>query len=291
MILLAVDGTPSSARAAELLEGYRGEADRPKVVVLNVQSRPVDLWPDAPIDVRAVESALLASGQRVADSVTARMRAAGLQAESAVRLGFAAGAILREAQSSGAGMILMGTRGHGVFHGFALGSVAMRVAHASAIPVCLVRPEAKLPERLGRSLRVLLAMDGSEPALRAARLLASWRGWLGDLDVQIVYAQPPLSYLETVLPPHGDVIRQWSTQEGESATQAARELFAKEGIRNHLHLTLGDAATEIIHSASDTKCELLVLGTRGLGAAHHALIGSVALKAAAHAAMPVVLVK
>ena len=142
-----------------------------------------------------------------------------------------------------------------------------------------------------RGYRVLLAMDGSEPALRAARLLASWRGWLGDLDVQIVYAQPPLSYLETVLPPHGDVIRQWSTQEGESATQAARELFAKEGIRNHLHLTLGDAATEIIHSASDTKCELLVLGTRGLGAAHHALIGSVALKAAAHAAMPVVLVK
>jgi nucleotide-binding universal stress UspA family protein len=39
------------------------------------------------------------------------------------------------------------------------------------------------------------------------------------------------------------------------------------------------------------KCELLVLGSRGLGAAHHALIGSVALNAAALAAMPVMLVK
>jgi nucleotide-binding universal stress UspA family protein len=35
----------------------------------------------------------------------------------------------------------------------------------------------------------------------------------------------------------------------------------------------------------------MVLGTRGLGAAHHALIGSVALKAASLATVPVLLVR
>lgn len=290
-ILLAVDGTPASDRAIELLEGYRGESARINVVVVNVQSRPVGIWPEAAIDVRLIESALLASGQQIVDAAMGRLRAAGIRADSAVRLGFAADGVLREAQSQGASLIVMGTRGHGALHGFALGSVALRVTHGGAVPVCLLQPETKLPAHLGRSLRVMLALDGSEPALRAAHLLASWRGWLGDLDVQMVYVQQPLGYLQTVLPPHDDVIQQWSTRAGEIATQAARDLFAKEGVRNHLHLTVGDAAKEIVHLASATRCELLVLGTRGLGAAHHALVGSVALKAAAHAAMPVILVK
>jgi nucleotide-binding universal stress UspA family protein len=290
-ILLAVDGTPASARSVDLLAGYCGESELIDIAVLNVQARPASIWPEAAIDVRSVEDALLAAGREICGAATARLKAARLHADFAVRLGSPAGVILREAQSGAASLIVMGTRGHGAMRGFALGSVAMRVAHGNAVPVCLLHPETALPARLGSSLRVMLALDGSEPALRAARLLAAWRAWLGELDVQIVYVQQPLSYLATVLQPHDGVIAQWSAQAGEAATQAARDLFAREGISHHLHLTAGDAAREIVHLASETKCELMALGTRGLGAAHHALIGSVALKVAAHAAMPVVLVK
>ena len=42
-----------------------------------------------------------------------------------------------------------------------------------------------------------------------------------------VHVQRPLTVLQAVLPPHDDVIKQWSTQEGEQATQAARDLFAE----------------------------------------------------------------
>lgn len=288
-LVLAVDGTPGSDRAVELLEAYRGDRAGTEIVALNVQSLPVAIWPEATFDMRSIEAALLASGQQIADRAAARVRAAGLNAQSAVRLGFPVDGVLREAEARQAGMIVMGTRGHGALNGFAFGSVAMRVAHSSPAPVCLVQPESRLPAQLGRSVRVLLALDGSEPAQRAASMLASWRAWLGDLDVQIAWVQQPLSYLETVLPPHDDVIGQWSTRAGESATQAARDLFAREGIRNHLHLTVGDAATEILHLAGG--CDLLVLGTRGLGALHHAFVGSVALKVAAQASVPVVLVK
>jgi nucleotide-binding universal stress UspA family protein len=290
-VVVAVDGTPAAGRALDFVGKYSGDRSQLDVVCANVQTRPLAFWPEASIDVRSIEEALLAGGREVADKAAANLRGSGIGADSAVRLGFPADAIVREAQSRKAEIIVMGTRGHGVLGGFALGSVAMRVVHASSVPVFLVRPESRLPAQLGRKLRVMLAQDGSEPALRAATTLASWRSWLGELDVQIVYVQQPLTYLETVLPPHDDVIRQWSTEAGENAAKAARELLGKARISNHLHLTMGDPATEIVHLAAETGCELVVMGTRGLGAAHHALIGSVALKVAAHAPVPVALVK
>jgi nucleotide-binding universal stress UspA family protein len=109
--------------------------------------------------------------------------------------------------------------------------------------------------------------------------------------VHLVHVQQPLTYLQSVLPPHDDVIGQWSTQEGERATQAARDLFGGKGIAQHLHLTVGDPALEVRTLAAQTASELVVLGTRGLGAAHHALIGSVALKAAVLCQVPVMLVR
>jgi len=290
-VLLAVDGTPSADRAVELLASYRGERSELEIVATNVQRRPIAIWPEAAIDARAIEEALRARGREVTEKAVSRLRSAGLGAEAAVRLDFVAEGILREAEIRSAGWVVMGTRGHGALGGYAIGSVALRVTHASPIPVCLVRAESRLPSRLGRAMRAMLAVDGSEAALRAAGALVQWRSWLGELDVQIVYVQEPLTYLETVLPPHDDVIRQWSGRAGEEATRAVRELLARENIRSDLHLAVGDPANEIVQLASDTGCELLVMGTRGLGAAHHALVGSVALKAAAHAAVPVVLVR
>jgi nucleotide-binding universal stress UspA family protein len=290
-ILLAVDGSPAADKAAELLAGYRGDRAALAITVLNVQERPASLWPDLPVDLRPVESALQASGQAAAERARSTLQAAGLQSEACVRLGAPAEAILAEAQSRSAALIVMGTRGHGALHGFAFGSVAMRVAHASRAPVWLVHPECALPRDFGRSLRVLLALDGTAPSIRAARRLISWQRWLGTLDVQIAFVQQPLSYLATVLPPHDDVIGQWSTRGAESATQAVRQSLARAGIAHHLHISVGDAAQEIAHLAVHTGAELVALGTRGRGAVHHALMGSVALKTAVKASVPVMLVR
>src|SRR5262245_62322644 len=122
---------------------------------------------------------------------------------------------------------MMGTRGHGMLQGFAFGSVAMRVAHASPVPVWLVQPDSRLPKELGRKLRVVLAVDGSEPSLGAARRLAAWQGWLGALDVQIVFVQRELSLAESILPPHNDVMEQWSTRAADTAAAHARKLSAR----------------------------------------------------------------
>lgn len=289
-LLVPFDDSPAALRAVELLAGYAGDASTLAAVLLNAQMRPVSLWPGAALSPGAIEAALIEAGSSALEPAVSRLACAGIVTRTEVRLGAAADAILREAGACKADAVVMGTRGAGALHGFALGSVALRVAHGNGPPVILVKPDDRLPAGLGKRLRVLLAMDGSAPAMRAAERLAAWRGWLGELEVHLVYVQRPLTVLEAVLPPHDDVIGQWSTQEGREATQAARELFRRVGIAQHLHLTVGDPALEVRTLAAQTSSDLVVLGTRGLGAAHHALVGSVALKAAALSRVPVMLV-
>ena len=288
-LLLPFDGSPAALHAVELVAGYAGERGAPEALVLNAQKRPITLWPGPSATVGAIEEALVEEGASVLAPALARLKDAQVPAQAQVRLGVPAQVILHEARASGAHAIVMGTRGAGPLHGYALGSVALRVAHGGAAPVMLVKPHDRLPSTLGRRLRVMLAMDGSAPALRAARLLLDWRSWLGELEVHLVHVQAPLSTLQAVLPPHDDLIAQWSAREGEEATQAARELLRTAGIAQHLHLSAGEPALELRTLAAQTGADVLALGTRGLGAAHHALVGSVALKAAAAVEIPVLL--
>jgi nucleotide-binding universal stress UspA family protein len=233
---------------------------------------------------------LLEAGRNVLAPALASLTAAGIAARAEVRLDVPAESILREATVQMADAVVMGTRGAGLLQGFALGSVALRVAHGEGPPVILVKPQDRLPATFGKRLRVLLAIDGSEPAMRAAERLVAWRPWLGELDVQLVYVQQPLTVLQTVLPPHDDVMEQWSTKEAEQAVQSARDLFRGERVGHHLHITFGDPAAELCTLAAQTSSDFVALGTRGLGAAHHALVGSIALKAAASSPVPVMLV-
>jgi nucleotide-binding universal stress UspA family protein len=287
-LLLPYDGSPAARRAVEFLAGYAGDPRDLAVKLLNVQGRPLSLWPEASASAGSIESALVDAGRSTLAEAQGRLESVGLGAQVEVRLGIAAQTILREAKSVDA--VVMGTRGAGVLQGYALGSVALRVAHGGAAPVVLVKPDDRLPAALGKRLRVLLAMDGSEPALRAAERLLAWRGWLGELDVQLAYVQRPLTLAEAVLPPHDDLVRQWSTEEAERATDKARDLLRTQRVAHHLHLTTGDPALEVRELAARTSSDLVALGTRGLGAAHHAFIGSVALKAAAAVSVPVLLV-
>jgi nucleotide-binding universal stress UspA family protein len=288
-ILVPFDDSPSARRALDFVASHQGGKDALQAVVLNVQSPVSVMYPEAAVAAQSIEESLLEAGKRIAEGAAARLAAAGVAAQAAVRLDLPAGAIAGEAKACGAALVVMGTRGHGALRGFALGSVALRVAHAAPVPVCLVHPDSKLPGAFGKKLRVMLALDGSPPSLRAAQALAAWRGWLGELDVQVVHVQAPLSTAEAILPPHDDLVEQWSTKGAEEATRAGRQLLDGLKIKNHLHLGAGDAAEEIVHLAGHTGCELIVLGTRGRGAAHHALVGSVALKVAAASPVPVLL--
>lgn len=289
-LVLAYDGSPAARRATELLAGWRGQPGALEVLAVNVQQRPVTLFPGSGIDPGALDAALGEAGRSALAPALERLARAGIAARGEVRFGLPAPALLDDARACGAQAIVMGTRGHGAVHGFAFGSAAMRVAHGGVVPVLIVGPDAALPEQLGARLRVLCAMDGSPPALRALERLLAWRGWLGELELHLAYVQPPLTLLEKMMPPHQDTLAQWRGDAGTKAMADARALLARENVPHEIHVVAGDPATELARLARDTRSELLALGTRGRGAAHHALVGSVALKAAAASAVPALLV-
>ncbi|MDH4094985.1 MAG: universal stress protein [Betaproteobacteria bacterium] len=289
-LVLAYDGSPASRRATELIAGYRGAPGVLEVAVVNVQTRPPALWPGAGLDPAALDAALAQAGKSELAPALERLAQAGIAAHGEVRFGLPAQALLDDARALGAQAIVMGTRGRGAVHGFAFGSAAMRVAHGGVAPALIVGPECALPRALGERLRVLCAVDGSEPALRAVERLLAWRAWLGELEVQLAHVQAPLTLLEKMLPPHEDALAQWRGDEGARATQAARAMLEGAGVAHELHLLSGEPAGELLRLARSAQCELLVLGTRGRGAAHHALVGSVALKAAASSPVPSLLV-
>jgi nucleotide-binding universal stress UspA family protein len=134
----------------------------------------------------------------------------------------------------------------------------------------------------GRSSRWLVAVDGSQGALRAAamaaRLIASGAG----SGVDLVHVHPWLvkEAAETELARRG-----WHT------SAAARALLDEAGISWALHLRMGDAAEQIVALSRELGSHGIAIGSHGLTATESLLLGSVAHKVLQHSEVPVLLVR
>lgn len=287
VFLLPVDGSPASGEAARLLAAYRGPVALRRATLLNVQASPPLLWPGAVVDRPALDSALADLGHVPLEPLRLRLEHHAFATTCRVRLGSPARTIVETARTLPARMIVMGTRGHGAWHGFPLGSVAMRVAMAAPCPVLMTKPGNRVPQAWGRQVRALAAVDGSAAADSAVRDLLALRDLLGELVVDLVHVQAPLTLLEIVAPPHDDVLRHWSGRACEAATAAARRMLEDAGAAGTLHCLNGDAASHIVALADRQGAELVVMGIHGHGALSLPTPGSVALRVAALSPVPV----
>jgi YjbE family integral membrane protein len=141
--------------------------------------------------------------------------------------------------------------------------------------------------------RVLLAIDGSPSAAVAVQRWLALRGDLRDpsgLDLHVVNVQPSLS---------GDVSsfigsqtrEDYHRERSDATVREAREALDAAGHRYRLHQPVGDAAMEIVGLADSLNADLIVMGTRGLGAHAGAWAGSVAQRVIERASVPVLLAK
>ena len=274
-----------------MLADYRGDRARIQPLLLNVQRPVLRAWPGQGLDRAAVEDALRESGLAELRAAQEILSAAGFAPELVVRLGNAPQAIVDQAQRADVGAIVMGTRGHGALGGFALGSVALRVAQSAERPVLLVKPECRLPASLGSHVRIVLPVDGSEAATMAAARIARCSEMLGRLQVDVVHFQQPLTVMEAIAPPHRDALSHWSGREAEEAVAGAQEALRASGVEHEIHIVAGDPASGIARFARERAADLIAMSTRGLGALHHAFIGSVALNTSHLSAVPVILIR
>jgi nucleotide-binding universal stress UspA family protein len=79
---------------------------------------------------------------------------------------------------------------------------------------------------------------------------------------------------------------------GQEILNSYEETAKERGLQNvRMLLQMGDAAKRIMETASEVKCELLLLGSRGRGGFKDLLLGSVSHKITNHADCPVLIAK
>ncbi len=146
--------------------------------------------------------------------------------------------------------------------------------------------------------RIVAAVDGSAPSLRAAGVAADLASRY-DAELILVAVAPQFSaamshelaaYLreEHVDAPLSDL----GLAHAETVLAGARlEAQSKGAGRISMRPLAGDPPEEIITLAQDQKADLIVIGTRGHGRLAGLLLGSVAQKVLAHAHCSVLVVR
>lgn len=286
-ILLAVDDSEASLHACRLVAGYAGDRSKIRITLLNVQRPPLRLSAEFGVDQAALEAAMREQGERELEQGRVLLVASGHHPERMIKIGPPADTILDVARQCRNCVLVMGTGRHGPLGGYAMGSVALRVAPAAECPVVLVGPGVQLPPELGIRVRVAAPVDGSPAAVQAVRRLVNCAGLLGRMQVDLVHYRPGLSLAAAILPPHDDVLQEWGGRQSDAALGVPAQMLADAGISHDVHRLVGEPKADIALFARRQGAELIAMGTHGTGAMHHLLLGSAALKTALVSHVPV----
>lgn len=139
-VLVAVDGSPSSRKAARFALAL-AEAAKAKVTLLSVLEPPQAL-PIAPlggfvVTTPAPTEAELRSVNATLQEIASERR--GVTVSTQVEVGEVADTIVDVAQKAGVDLIVVGARGLGAAKRILLGSVSDRVVHHAHCPVTVYR--------------------------------------------------------------------------------------------------------------------------------------------------------
>ena len=141
-------------------------------------------------------------------------------------------------------------------------------------------------------MKILIPMDGSENALRAVRHALDTRHWYTTpVAVHLLNVQQPVASGAVKMFISRDQLQEYYEEEGHAALKAARDLVQAAGLECHARVGIGDVAPTIAGFAKSEGCDLIVMGTRGMGAVGNMVLGSVATKVIHLAPVPVQLVR
>lgn len=278
-VLVATDlseGSDAIMRSAAALAAVAG-ADLRALHVMELEAAPyVELaGVDAsfPGRIQSVEGEL--------DQQLSRVLGGRVQASGKVVIDTVHRALLAEAESVGAGVIVLGAHRKRPVADGVLGSTADRVIRNATVPSLVLRGDMSLPLR-----RVVAPMDFSEPSRAAVSLAADWCRALGDGgELRVVHVVPRVFIGDEFSIDRGAIEKGLHDQVTDMLSGSG------EGIDVTEEVVWGEGvADDIIQYARERDADLLVIGTHGHGAFKRLLIGSVAAHVVRHASGPVLLV-
>lgn len=141
-------------------------------------------------------------------------------------------------------------------------------------------------------MKILAAIDGSKDAMEGARLA------LG-----LAQAQAAVVMLLAVIPVYPDIDLEISARardslemklssQAEKALAQAQALFQAQGITpKALTISAGSIAAEIVKMAEEEQVDLIIIGSRGLGATGRFTLGGTAMKIISQAPCSVLVAK
>jgi nucleotide-binding universal stress UspA family protein len=164
------------------------------------------------------------------------------------------------------------------------------VDHANR-PVLVARREDRIR-------RVVLADDGSDPAAKARRVVAEWPIF-EDAEITITSVAHVIGPIRSAIAPtmyraamadHERSLDEASHARDQTLRAAAMELQVV-GRRVVTQPREGDPASQIIAAATETRADLVVVGSRGRSGLTRLLLGSVARNVLYEAACSVLVVR
>ncbi len=187
--------------------------------------------------------------------------------------------------SRSADLVVVGARGLGGFKELLLGSVSDQCVEYAHCPVAVVRADVdELPLRVPEG-RMVVGIDGSLGSTRALRWTLE-EARIRSATVEAVYAwqYPPVGAF-VLGPTEGfEVV---ANETVDAATEYAEKVAPE--VRFTAHTCVSAEVPALLEAAKGA--DLLVVGSKGHGRFHDALLGSVAHQCIRHAKCPVIVAR
>ena len=139
-------------------------------------------------------------------------------------------------------------------------------------------------------MKILVAVDGSKPSLKAVQALIERadRIFKSRPEVELITVHRPVPRVAHL--PRAQLAKYYA-DEGEAMLSAARKKLEAAGVRYSARALVGPVAETIVQHAKSQRCDLILIGTRGMGEVAAAVVGSTAMKVLHLSTIPVLLIK
>ena len=191
-----------------------------------------------------------------------------------------ASAVIKKAVDWGADLIVVGTRGRSALGRLILGSVSQKVVNEAG---CSVRVSRSQPDKEDSPVRLVVGLDGSSFAKKAAHAVAE-RTWPAGSEVLLVTATKPFGL-------HGISPEEQSKRAAE-VHKAAEGMLREAGLAVMSVIKEGDAKSVLVAEAESWEADSIFVGSRGLDSAlKRFFLGSVSSAVVANATCSVEVVR